>query len=180
MLRYQQPKFSVDRCLLASRQRKHLLNSSNQRLRGGGAAMITQRQYPSRDKRWVSSKRQSPFAKPKSGSKSTCTPIRVNGKVVGEVSGDIFTKRLRGSVHFLHYPPAISFDIASLREAEDAGARSVKVVDTESKRVYLSPISTIWTKGFEIDRGYGRQIALVIELWSRGDKQADNQLSLWR
>jgi hypothetical protein len=113
-------------------------------------------------------------------SKTGYISIHLGKRVVGKVKGDVFIKSVKASKHFLHFPPAIAFDVDSLRQAGEAGEHSVRVIDTESRRVYLSPISTIWAKGIEVDRGYGRQIALPLEFWSRGDRQSTKQLHLWR
>ena len=108
-------------------------------------------------------------------------PIYVNGRVIGIVSRDIFIKRVRASKHFLRTPQAICLDVNSLEQAEQAGAVRVRVEDVESGIKFLASIEHIRMAGFEIDRGYGRQIALTLDGWIKsgpGELLAD-QLSLW-
>jgi len=89
-----------------------------------------------------------------------------SGQVVGQVRGDVFAKTVRASVHFLRKPPAIAFDLCSLQEAQDLGARLVCVRDSETGRQYLASVDAVWHFGFEFDRGFGRQLALPLERWS--------------
>lgn len=93
------------------------------------------------------------------------TPIFAAGKRVGSVIGKSFIKRVNSSKHFLRQPPAIAFDLASLLQAEDAGAMLVEIFDKCTGKVYRTAISTIWTYGFEVNRGYGKQIALELPFW---------------
>lgn len=108
------------------------------------------------------------------------TQIRVGNRIVGEVIGQEFVKHVRASAHFLYRPPAIALDRGSLEEARLAGANIVRIIDQESGKVYRALISTIHAKGFPVDRGYGKQIALLLSYWSREDDQLGEQLKLWR
>jgi hypothetical protein len=109
--------------------------------------------------------------------KSDSTPIRVGRFVVGHVRGDTFYKRLRASAHFLRVPPAIAFDVSTLDDAERAGARFVHVTDGESGRVYRSSIATIRANGFRVARGFGEQIALALDDFTRDDEPLATQLN---
>ena len=101
-----------------------------------------------------------------------------NGQVVGEVRNGLFTKRVRASKHFLRVPQAIAFESYTLDKAEDLGAVEVCVIDTETGNKYFAYISTIRIKGFEFDRGFGRQLALPLILWNKGQKVEPQQLKL--
>lgn len=94
--------------------------------------------------------------------------IYAAGRVVGIVDGEVFYKTVSASKHFLHTPRAIALDTQSLVDARDAGAFFVEIHDRESGEVYNATIEAIWKRGFTLDRGYGRQIALPIELWQKG------------
>jgi hypothetical protein len=95
------------------------------------------------------------------------TNIKVNNKVIGVVIGDKFTKKIKGSKHLLRIPPAISFDLKSLKDAYDAGAKSVAVLDTETGDSYFASMLDIYAQGRVIDRGYGRQIYLDLDKWEK-------------
>jgi hypothetical protein len=102
----------------------------------------------------------------------TPTPIHAGNRVIGKVSGNTFYKHIRGSVHILRTPRAIALDVGSLEQAERAGAVNVQVTDTETGTAYRSSIEHIRRAGFDLDRGFGSQIALPIEGWAtirRGD-----------
>lgn len=94
-------------------------------------------------------------------------PIKVNNHVVGSVVGKLFIKRVNGSVHFLRVPPAIAFDKQSLKDAISAGATDTMVIDKETGIAYCSTIEHIYTEGFLLDRGYGEQIALSMDGWTK-------------
>lgn len=134
---------------------------------------------PPRARQRVSSRQQKDTQDIHTISLTNSTKIRINGKVVGIVQNGSFVKNLRGSVHFLRIPPSISFDKQSLVQAEQAGAQYVLVTDVETGHIYRVALSTIWSKGFSVNRGYGEQIALPLSYWARGDDPVGQQLLLW-
>jgi len=98
---------------------------------------------------------------------TTAIPLmRNDGKVVGVVRGNVFHKRVRGSVHMLRRPPGWAVDITVLADAEKHGAESVEIEDTETGKRYKVSVSLFWNRGIKIDRGHGRQIALPLKYWS--------------
>jgi hypothetical protein len=104
----------------------------------------------------------------------TGTPIYSgDGRIVGEVRGGVFTKRVKASIHFLRQPPSIAFDVTSLQSAVEVGAELVEVLDTESGRIYRASISNVWANGRRFDRGFGQQIFLVLSRWSVGGRPPD-------
>ena len=108
---------------------------------------------------------QNQFYTPHSCKSSNSTPIRAGGHVVGKVKGTTFYKSVFGSRHFLRIPPAICFDVKSLKDAERVGAVYAEVDDRETGKVYHAPIRSIWERGFKVNRGFGEQIALPLGLW---------------
>jgi len=105
--------------------------------------------------------------------------IRVGKRVVGHVIGDTFFKHVRASVHFLREPRAICFDVASLRDAEQAGAVFVNVTDDETGTCYRAAMGTVWARGWALDRGFGAQWALALGQWARGEEPVGQQLVLF-
>lgn len=93
------------------------------------------------------------------------TKIYVDGRIVGVVRGPTFVKKVRSSTHFLRHPRGIALDIQSLREAEQAGADSVRIEDIDTGRVFRASIHRIREKGVEINRGFGKQLCLPINQW---------------
>jgi hypothetical protein len=90
----------------------------------------------------------------------------LNGKKIGEVSGEIFSKEIRGSKHIMRNPHAIFFDIQSLREVESLGAKYARVTDKETGNVYTAALSLIWDKAIYKNYGYGEQVGLSVNLFA--------------
>ena len=112
--------------------------------------------------------------------KTKGTPIFLpNGKVVGSVYGDVFVKKVSSSKHFLQRPPAICFDVFTLESAKKAGATKVKITDTENGKQYYATIDFIFQKGFRLERGFGKQIALSLDNWQVGSKSIVQQEKLF-
>jgi hypothetical protein len=104
-------------------------------------------------------------------------PIYAAGRIVGTVRGDTFFKSIQFSRHALRTPPALALDLGSLADAEHAGARYVEIRDTETGRVFKAAVGTIRARGWTIDRGYGRQIALGLGEWARDAEPAAEQMA---
>ena len=107
--------------------------------------------------------------------------VYAQGRVVGQVRGNVFHKTVRGSVHMLRRPPAWALDLGSLLQAEKQGARSVEIRDIETGNRYRASIEQVRRHGFTLDRGYGQQIGLALDRWTLtrpGEVQAE-QLNLF-
>lgn len=81
----------------------------------------------------------------------------------------VLTKRVSAAKHFLKCPPAICWDSAALREAEQAGASLAEVFDEDRKRTFSAPLSAFREHGFDLDRGHGLQRALALKHWHISD-----------
>lgn len=93
--------------------------------------------------------------------------LRGTTKPVGAVTGAWFTKTIAGSKHLLRVPmAALAFDLSTLEDAEQAGAVFVAVTDSETGRIFRQRIETIRKHGFDVTRGFGRQIALPLAAYS--------------
>ena len=101
--------------------------------------------------------------------RGAAVPIYLRGttKPVGRVSGIWFEKTIQGSKHLLRVPTlALAFDVSTLEDAAAAGAVGVAVTDTETGRVYRQRIATILQHGFDVRRGFGRQVALPLTAYA--------------
>jgi hypothetical protein len=97
-------------------------------------------------------------------------PIYVGEQIVGQVIGDTFYKSIAPN-HYLKYPTrAIAFDIDSLKQAEEAGAKIVKIIDRRDGTIYRTTIQKIWEWGIPFNRGWGSQIYLEVYLWDKKSK----------
>lgn len=108
-------------------------------------------------------------------------PISVNGKVVGEVRDDgVFQKHILSSRHFLQRPTrSIAFDEQTLAAAERAGADQVEIFDDETNEVYRASIALIRERGFQVERGFGSQIALALRFFNAPEQPAVVQPTLF-
>jgi hypothetical protein len=93
-------------------------------------------------------------------------PIFCGSRVIGQVTGDVFYKVISGSKHFLRQPPAIAFDISTLDDAENVGARLLEVKDRETGRVYRASLALVRSVGFPVNRGFGNQVGVNLGYFS--------------
>lgn len=94
------------------------------------------------------------------------TPIYANGRVIGQVAGDIFRKSIQGSKHLLRSPKAICFDRSTLRDAVAAGATRAEIYDRESGTAYTATIDRLRERCFPVHRGHGEQVGMTLDHWS--------------
>lgn len=92
------------------------------------------------------------------------------GHVVGTLRGDTFYKSVYGSRHMLRKPQAWALDKQALEDAKRAGAVYVQIVDNETGVIYRAAVSHVLENGFDLNRGYGSQIALPLAGWTRHTK----------
>lgn len=85
--------------------------------------------------------------------------------IVGYVVGKNFKKTARSSVHMLKEPLGWACDVRSLQEAEAAGAKYVVIRDLDTRNTYKARISDFWTRGIDIERGFGKQKCLPLTSW---------------
>ena len=104
----------------------------------------------------------------------TGSDSRNQGPAHGKLSGDVWTKTVRASVHQLRAPRAWALDVGDLAAAERSGARLVHIHDLERLQHYWATLTTIRRRGFRLDRKAGQQIGLTLEHWSptRGEAEA--------
>lgn len=101
-----------------------------------------------------------------------------SGRFVGEVRGDVFYKVAKGSIHMLRRPPGWALDTSTIDDAEAAGASKIQILDLETGRTYRTAISTIRSRGFQLDRGYSIQRCLPLQFWFPGAEQLAEQPQL--
>jgi hypothetical protein len=82
-------------------------------------------------------------------------------------------RKVIASKHFLQKPKAITFDCTALALALDMGATSIRIVDSETGTEYTAPIQHVTTFGFDLDRGFGKQKALLLGYFIQSDKRGN-------
>jgi len=104
---------------------------------------------------------------------------RADGRIVGELRGDVLHKHARRE-HMLQRPPAWAWDTAILEAAENAGARFTEVECSDM--IYRATLDDFKRYGFPVNRGYGAQRGLTLNYWQirrKGEPPAAVQLTLW-
>lgn len=105
--------------------------------------------------------------------------VWVEGKVVGSLQGNTFTKRVKGSKHQLRKPPAWCISKEAFSQEILPNVARIVVEDTENRRYYECSTQTFETHSFEIQRGsYEPQLALTLNFWQVSNTEY-NQLTLW-
>jgi hypothetical protein len=106
------------------------------------------------------------------------TPIYCNGRVIGEVTEDIFRKTVTRNKHLFRKYDGYAFDIDTLRQAEHAGAKFVEIRERDTCNTFKVAIETIYQYGISLpDNGFGKQICLPLKYWRCDGKSSDGQLS---
>ena len=84
------------------------------------------------------------------------------------VDGWLF-KKVESSKHFLRTPPAICFDYEIYMKNKDK-IRGVKIFDKDTGKTYYVSNYFINEKGFFINRGFVKQIGVLLEFWNTGEE----------
>lgn len=95
--------------------------------------------------------------------------------VAGYIRGPKFSKRVTNQ-QILQKPPAICIQESLLGVLQQKGVSTVEVELIDSGRTLTAPLARIAQRGKSFDRGYGRQVMLMMEQW---DDANDPQLALF-
>jgi len=102
-----------------------------------------------------------------------------DGVVVADLVGTTVVKRVKEKIHMLRTPPSWSFDKKIIDEAYANGATDIRIETTDTDKVYKSSIKNFIDKAITVDRGFGRQVALLIENWTTTTPEGQ-QMSLFK
>ncbi len=86
-------------------------------------------------------------------------------KAIGVVVGEEFQQRAQGSRITLRNPLALVLSPSELRVAEDMGAKTIAVLDTESGTIYRAEIQEVWFSGIALMSGHDERGALDMHKW---------------
>ncbi len=104
---------------------------------------------------------------------------RADGRIVGELAGDVLRKNAKRE-HMLQRPPAWAWDTSIIDAAENAGARFTEIEC--DGLIYRASLADFQRYGFPVNRGYGAQRGLALAYWHVrrvGEAPAAVQLSLF-
>ncbi len=111
--------------------------------------------------------------------------IFAKGRVIGYVEKGTFHKTVHSTRHFLRVPPAICLDSDSLRQAIDYEAVEIEIFDRDTRKVYRSTVDNFLKHSFQLNRGAGDQLAMILNRWNTPNtlayraKNVPRQLSLF-
>jgi hypothetical protein len=93
-------------------------------------------------------------------------PVNLSdGRVIGWLEGETFTKPVCGSKHRLRQPPAWAIDAEAFDQQVKSQAKEIVIWDRESDTKYRASIEDFDQHKGEFDRGSGRQYFLVLPRW---------------
>lgn len=99
-----------------------------------------------------------------------------NGQKPYSLIGDELHKKVEPS-HQLKRPPAWAIDIGVLEKAREMGAQMAVFTDADGIQ-WRACLDLFYSKGFKLNRGFGRQRALPLQHWMRRGKNIPEQLEL--
>lgn len=91
-----------------------------------------------------------------------------NGKIIGKLdtSSRLFVKNVTGSKHMLREPKAWAIDKDVVNTLGLVGCDSILIKDKEGGR-YVITYKDFVANAFQFDRGYGEQLAVVLDKWNK-------------
>ena len=104
--------------------------------------------------------------------------IKVGEKVIGEIKGEIFVKKVIGSKHRLQNPPAWAVDANAWDNQISPVCKYILIVDTEGQKNYWSTVDNFDKHKGLLDRGFDPQYFLALNRWSTEKPTAQPALIL--
>jgi hypothetical protein len=89
----------------------------------------------------------------------------VDGKIIGDIEGGVFTKRVNGKVHMLREPMAWAIDQRAYEEHVKKACHTIVIIDTENGTKYKVSTKVFDEKRVFMNRGFGPQYYLVMKWW---------------
>ena len=101
-----------------------------------------------------------------------------DGVVVADLVGTTVIKRVKEEKHILRKPLSWAFDKKIIDEAYANGATDIRIETTDTDKVYKTTIKNFMDNSFNVNRGFGRQVALLLKHWTTGNPK-EKQMSLF-
>jgi hypothetical protein len=91
-----------------------------------------------------------------------------NGRVVGQIDADLWLRKRVRLAYQLRSPKAWALDANHLTRLRALGGRGVELRDDQGT-TWTASLAAFDQYGFPVERGYGQQVGLKLERWSRSD-----------
>lgn len=98
-----------------------------------------------------------------------------NGRMVGVIEGNTFTKSVERRIHFFRKLQGYAIDKAVISRLPQKGVRFVVVKEKDTGDTYRVPLAEYLEHGIPLNHGFGEQIVLPLSYFER---QESRQLSL--
>lgn len=99
--------------------------------------------------------------------------VLLGEKCIGNVEGDTYRKKVKGSIHKHRAFNAWGFDLGIIKSLKAKGVKVVEVIDTEIPECYTAPIDLILEKGLVREFGHGWQVFLPLSYWTNNSEQVN-------
>lgn len=96
--------------------------------------------------------------------------LKYKNKIIGELNGDVFTKKVKFSKHYMKIYDAWGLDLKMFLEHLFPKNAQIYIEDTESGSVYHISARNWAANGIFRDFGYGEQIFCPRKHFTRSDK----------
>jgi hypothetical protein len=100
-----------------------------------------------------------------------------DGVVVARVVDGIMIAKRQESKHKLRRPEGWAFDSTVIEQAQNAGARRIRITCGDTGVTYRVLFSDFMDNAFPLNRGFNNQLVLVLKYWDTGEQS--EQLSLF-
>ena len=88
------------------------------------------------------------------------------GHVVGEIEGGVFYKHVNPNIHMVRRPPSWATDAESFDREVAPYCHTIVLIDMTSDKQWEVSIEMFQKHKFQLNRGHGRQYALVLKWWT--------------
>ena len=89
----------------------------------------------------------------------------VDGKVIGNLEGGVFSKRVRGRIHMLRSPRAWAIDARAYDTEIRQYTHTIEVYDMDTQLTYRCSTALFDSKRGMLDRKFGKQYFLPMHHW---------------
>lgn len=118
-----------------------------------------------------------PYSTTPANSVNRGVEVYEGNKIIGQIDGRTFVKKVKGSKHQLRKPPAWAISKQAFCGEILPNTENIIVWDSETGTRYEVATSTFADQAFEIERGFEPQLALELRHWHT--QGCTEQLSLW-
>ena len=92
--------------------------------------------------------------------------MSTDGKIIGQIEGKVFLKKVNGRAHMLHTPPAWAIDARAFDQKVLPHADTIRIEDTESGTIYQMSTRLFNEKKGVINRQFGSQYFVTLHHWT--------------